>query len=345
MSFARWYPSITTLRNGDKLVLGGVGVRAITTPEVFSPKSGWRQLSAIKVGQEKGEWYYPRSFLGSDGAVKLIQQNGVIYSIQTPGLGHVEDASARVSPGGYWYPTTMFAPFMVLTVRNGQKAQVVNTSEFPPRVTNAPNLNFERKWGNATVLADGRILVTGGSEVDNQLVNVVYQSEIFNPPSNTWMLGAFAAKPRLYHSATLLLPDGSVLTGGGGAPGPVKNLNAEIYYPSYLYAKDGSGSPAPRPTIVSAPTTVKLGQTFTITMGSNDQIGKFNLLRLGSATHSYNAEQRLVPVPFTQTGATVTGKLDSAPERLPPGYYMIFVFNKNDVPAVAKIISVPQAVW
>ena len=51
-------------------------------------------------------------------------------------------------------------------------------------------------------------------------------------------------KDRLYHSTSLLLPDGSVLTAGGGAPGPVTNLNAEIYYPPYLFKKDGSGQPA-----------------------------------------------------------------------------------------------------
>jgi hypothetical protein len=239
----------------------------------------------------------------------------------------------------------MFSPFNVLRIGGGQRAQVVDISVSPPVVTNVPNLSYDRLWGNATLLPDGEILVTGGSGVDtsqiNELINVVYQAEIFNPVSGTWTLDASAAIPRLYHSAALLLPDGSVLTGGGGAPGPVNELNAEIYYPAFLYLKDGSGNPAPRPTIVFAPRLLNLGQNFSVTMGSTDQISAVNLVGVGSNTHSFNPEQRLIPVPFTQSGSTVTGSVDPSPEKIPPGYYMLFVFNTNGVPSVAKMISVP----
>jgi hypothetical protein len=127
----------------------------------------------------------------------------------------------------------------VLTVRAGQRAQVVDISSFLPVVTDVPNLNYDRIWGNATLLPDGEILVlvTGGSGVPNDLTNVAYQAESFNPSTGTWTLGASAAIPRLYHSSALLLRDGSVLTGGGVAPGPVNELNAEIYYPTYLFAQ------------------------------------------------------------------------------------------------------------
>ncbi len=46
-------------------------------------------------------------------------------------------------------------------------------------------------------------------------------------------------KPRLYHGNALLLPDATVLVFGGGAPAPTGvagNLNAEIYYPPYLFS-------------------------------------------------------------------------------------------------------------
>ena len=54
---------------------------------------------------------------------------------------------------------------------------------------------------------------------------------------------------RLYHSTSLLLPDATVITMGGGTPGPETNLNAEIYYPPYLFNDDGTA--AARPTITS----------------------------------------------------------------------------------------------
>jgi hypothetical protein len=251
----------------------------------------------------------------------------------------------------------MFSPFSVLTERLNKVVQVVDLSSSTPGL-NSPcstppcYLNYDRIWGNATVLVDGEVLVSGGSANSNQIYDSsgndvdAYQVEIYNPnPPGTWTLGDSAPQPRRYHSATLLLPDGSVLTGGGGVPGPVNELNVEIYYLAYLYLKDGSGNPAPRPTIVSAPSTLKLGQTFSVTVGHNDQIGAVNLIRLGFATHSFNPEQRLIPVvPFSQIGHTVTGTVDSAPEKIPPGYYMLFVLNTAGVPAVAKIVAVPQAV-
>ncbi|MGB8899874.1 MAG: galactose oxidase-like domain-containing protein [Methylocella sp.] len=328
MTYPRWYPSIISLRNGDKLVLGGEISPGVgePTPEVYHPASGWRTLPGISIGDETFPyWYYPRGFLGPDGGVTLLQHNGKIFKITTTGAGTIQDTGSLMAPGMVSYPSVMFAPFKVLTVRAGQRAQIVDISTSPPLVTNAANLNYDRIWGNATLLPDGEILVTGGSGVDDALTSVVYQAEIFNPVSGTWTLGASAAIPRLYHSAALLLPDGSVLTGGGGAPGPVNELNAEIYYPAYLYLKDGSGNPAPRPAIVAAPARLTLGQNFWITVGSNDQISIINLIRVGTSSHSFNPEQRLIPVPFTQNGTTVKGSVDPAPEKIPPGYYMLFV--------------------
>jgi hypothetical protein len=290
MNFPRWYPSITTLRNGDKLVLGGSSSPNVgePTPEFFHPASAvWTTLPGISIsnGSDGGEWYYPRGFVGFDGAVIVLQHgngsNAKIFRLTTGGAGTMQDTGSLTAPGFFYYPSVMFAPFKMLRVGVGQRAQVVDISSNPPVVTDVANLNYDRIWGNATLLPDGEVLVSGGSGVKNQLTNVAYQVELFNPASGTWTLGASAAIPRLYHSAALLLPDGSVLTGGGGAPGPVNELNAEIYYPAYLYLKDGSGNPAPRPTIVSAPGELKLGKKFSVTVGSTDQIGFVNLVRVG----------------------------------------------------------------
>jgi Domain of unknown function (DUF1929) len=270
-----------------------------------------------------------------------------------------ERAVARMADGprASHYPSAMFSAFSVSTVRSNKLVQVVDLSSSKSGVNGpcsmpACHLNYDRMWGNATVLADGKVLVSGGSAIDNHIYDSsgndvdAYQVEIYNPnpPPGTWTLGDSASQPRLYHSAALLLPDGSVLTGGGGAPGPVNELNVEIYYPAYLYLNDRSGNPAPRPTIVSAPSKLRLGQTFSVTVGSNDQIGAVNLIRVGFSTHSFNPEQRLIHVPFSQSGQTVTGKVKPAPEKIPPGYYMLFVLNTAGVPAVAKIVAVPQAV-
>src|ERR1700736_4538627 len=83
MTYPRWYPSMTTLPNGDKLVLGGtVNSNAtpevgVPTPEVYSATYGWRTVPGISI--DPNEWYYPRGFVGPDGAVYVLQQNGIIF--------------------------------------------------------------------------------------------------------------------------------------------------------------------------------------------------------------------------------------------------------------------------
>ena len=77
-----------------------------------------------------------------------------------------------------------------------------------------------------------------------------------------------------------------------------------------------------------------------MTVGANDKISMINLIRVGADTHDFNPEQRLIPVPFTQSGTQITATLSASPELAPPGYYMLFVFNTAGVPAVAKIISI-----
>ena len=108
-----------------------------------------------------------------------------------------------------------------------------------------PQLQYGRHWGNATVMADGRVFVSGGSAVNNAATGVAYTSEIFDPATSSWSTGPTATRMRLYHSGSLLLPDATVITMGGGTPGPETNLNAEIYYPPYLFNSDGTAGHAP----------------------------------------------------------------------------------------------------
>lgn len=115
-----------------------------------------------------------------------------------------------------------------------------------------------------------------------------YAAAIWDPATGQWTLGASAVKPRLYHSIALLLPDGSVLTGAGGAPGPVKNLNAEMYYPGYLY--DGSGQPATRPSLVAAPDLLRLqlNPQFAATVASATPISRVTFVHTGAVTHTFD---------------------------------------------------------
>jgi Galactose oxidase-like, Early set domain len=207
-------------------------------------------------------------------------------------------------------------------------------------ITPTADIDQVRHWSNATVMADGKVLVTGGSAVANTLTGVAYAAEIWDPATGQWTLGAKAEKTRLYHSIAMLLPDGSVLTGAGGAPGPVKNLNMEIYHPPYLY--DASGQPAARPSLLDAPGVVQLSLNpqFAVTLGGADPISRVTLLHTGAVTHAFDSGQRFLQPGFTQNGQTLTITLPTDPNVVVPGYYMLFVFNQAGVPSVARIVQV-----
>jgi hypothetical protein len=64
------------------------------------------------------------------------------------------------------------------------------------------------------------------------------------------------------------------------------------------------------------------------------------LVRPGSATHSNDPDQRLVDVPFTQTGTTVNTALDANPNLTPPGWYMLFGVDAAGTPSVATWVHV-----
>lgn len=357
MLYPRWYPSVVPLADGTALIVGGIGhqtdpdptvQRGVTVPELYRPSTG---LTALPGADNGGtvDWYYPRVFVGSGGAIYNFDTNGAIATYSTDGAGGFQTLgiSLPVSLGDE--PTVMFAPGQLLSIRAADTisdttqthlVEIVDITGDQPVVRQVDSVPGGRQWANATVLADGKVFVNGGSGEDNQLIRVSYDSYIWDPATGAWTLGDTAKNFRLYHSTALLLPDGSVLTGGGGSPGPVNNLNAEIYYPPYLYSNDGSGSPAPRPTIVSATALVKAGQQMSLTMDTTDPVNRVTLLRMGAVTHSNNVQQRFFDLPFSQSGNSVTAQLPSNGNDLLPGYYMIFAFSAGGAPSVAQVTQV-----
>jgi YVTN family beta-propeller protein len=336
MNRARWYSSTTTLMNGEIYVQGGAG--GSDRPEVRQTDGTFRLLSSVDTSAMS--WMYPRNWIAPDGRIFGFDGGIRMYYIDPAGTGAL--TAAGTIPGaetGNSNGSAMFRPGRILQLAsNSNAATVIDLNSGNPVRTATEAANTQRILGSSSVMADGRVLATGGSLEWNVMNGVSYSADVWDPVSGQWVIGPLAVKARLYHSVSLLLPDASVLVAGGGAPGPQNNTNAEIYYPSYLF--DSNGNRAPRPTLNTAPTVVEPGTSFGVQTGVGT-ISRVTLVRSGSASHTWNSDQRFVDLPFTTEAAqTLRVHMPARVTDTPPGFYMLFVFDANGVPSVAKIVRV-----
>jgi hypothetical protein len=219
-------------------------------------------------------------------------------------------------------------------------AAVIDISGATPIYKKMPSMPLSLHWANATVLADGNVVVTGGSGLENDYNSRNIYALLWKADTGNWTRGAYSTPSiaRLYHSIALLLPDGSVLCGGGGAPGPQTNLNVEIYYPPYLFTN--SGAVAPRPAITSGPGRIAYGQQFSVGVNSAGAVQQVTFIKTGSVTHSNNFEQRFMSLPFTAAAGGLAVQAPSSAALAPPGNYLLFVINNQGVPSVAEIVQI-----
>jgi len=198
---------------------------------------------------------------------------------------------------------------------------------------------FPRAYHNLTLLPDGQVLVTGGGDTTDAvgLDGAIGPAELWSPVTKSWTTLAAMQTPRLYHSIALLLPDGRVLVGGGGRfNGPAAatdQTSIEIFSPPYLFK-------GARPVITTAPATTSYGATMMVPTPDAARIESVALVKPGSVTHSFNADQRYVPLSFTASGTALTVHAPANANLAPPGYYMLFIVDTNGIPSVAKFVRI-----
>jgi YVTN family beta-propeller protein len=342
MNSPRWYSSSTVLLNGEVYIQGGSGGE--DHPEVRQLDGSFRLLTNANTSSYAR--LFPRNFMAPDGRIFGFDSNGKMYFVDPAGTGSL--SSVGQFPSGYagWQSSpSMFRPGKILQMgANSNGALVIDINGPIPAYTPTAPMSSQRRWVNNTLLPDGKVLATGGSRVDNELTDVNNSAEIWDPDTGTWQVGSSGAKPRLYHSSGLLLPDASVLVSGGGAPGPeigpgqqLTNTNAEIYYPPYLYAADGSF--APRPEIVSAPTVAEVGDNLNI-IAASDDVARVTLVKTGSTTHSFNMDQRFLELPFVAASTQINAQLPTRTTDTPPGFYQLFLLNAAGVPSHARMLRI-----
>lgn len=342
------------------------------TPEIYKPGTGWTSLGGARSRDAFGPDYlrasYPRAWVAPNGKIFGISAE-TLWSLDVHAntgtgaitvLGKFKTPASTTAPVnvGATSSAVMYAPGKILQVGgngyfNGDgypasnKASLIDINGATPVVTETAAMALPRRYVNTVVLPDGKVLATGGTKLGNNGgADAVYAAEIWNPATGTWTTGASAAQIRVYHSATLLLPNGTVLSTGGGAPGPVNNLNAEVYYPPYLFTTVGGAAQlAPRPALIGiSAKSFNAGGTVVLQMSDSTAMARLVLIANGTVTHSFNNGQRFIELAFTQSGDMLTATLPASANVVPPGYYQLAVLNANGVPSVATTVAIGMSV-
>src|SRR3569623_463447 len=311
-------------------------------PDVYQANGTWRVLSTASLYLP----YYPMNFVTPTGTVFAAGPAQTTYFLDPNGTGHWTGGPSRLYGSRDYGSAVMYGVGKIFMVGGGDppmaSAEVIDISTGTGAWRSVASMAVARRQSNATILADGKVLVTGGTTAtgfNSPPTNAaVLAAELWDPVTEQWKTLARMTHYRVYHSTALLLPDGRVLSVGSGAPaatGLTDDFTAEIFPPPYLYFV--VGSLATRPAITSAPTSEAYNQQFTIQMAAATTVSRVSWISLGSVTHSYNENQRAMKLTFTGSGTTALTVTAPARAALaPPGYYMLFILNGQGVPSVAK---------
>jgi Galactose oxidase-like, Early set domain/Bacterial Ig domain len=353
MAHGRWYPTATVLGDGRVMTFSGTRETGDTNTavELYTPGTGWS-------AESPAGWtppLYPRLHLLPSGSV-LYSGSGTGSRTFNPATRTWSKVIATTNYAGTRkYGTSVLLPLTpangyqprVIIMGGGNPAtattEIIDMSAATPKWQFGPPMSQPRIEMNATILPNGKVLALGGSTNDEVVSTASLNADLFDPVTNTFSSAGANAFPRLYHSASLLLPDATVLLTGGNPARGKYEPHTEIYSPAYLF--NANGTPALRPTIAGvAPGTLTYGGTFQLQTPDAANISSVVLVRPGAPTHAFDMEQRLVGLSYT-VGAGVLNV--SAPPNgniAPPGYYMLFVVNAAGVPSVASFVLVSATV-
>ena len=363
-SGGRWYPTTIAMADGD--IFTAIGTASLQRyPEVWSPDSGWQIKNGIDFNAMVLDDYFSSGTHGESRwwPILHVAPNGQIFhSGPTPKMHYIDPAGngAYQQVGAEftdWYhkhgTSIMYAEGRILTAggwiagNNGtstDQAFTIDLNQPTPQVTLTQPMNFARKFHNGVMLPNGEVLIIGGNTSGQKFSDngAILATEIWNPETGQWRVGASMVTPRNYHSISLLLTDGRVLAAGSGYCagnafcGGSSHRDGEVYSPPYLF--DDSGNLAARPAISSAPPRVASGEV--VRVNASTGIDRFTMVKMSSTTHGMNTDVRFIEVDF-QTISPGVYDLSAHANRnvLTPGYWMLFALDANGVPSVAHVFQ------
>lgn len=229
------------LPNGKVLIIGGFKwyideknikrAKLIKTVELYNPLTKVFKI----VGNTKIDHYGDKLILLKQGKVLIAggRLNAEIYDYKA----HNSKLTAKISTDKNKSDYSLGTPILLknrdhilfLDSRylglNSPNAHLyrVNKNEFKK----LNSMNYSRSNFTATLLKNGKVLITGGYSGHNIASKVLKNSEVYNPKNETFIKHSNMNFKRESHNATLL-KNGNVLVTGGSS-GKKKYKKSEIY--------------------------------------------------------------------------------------------------------------------
>lgn len=324
------------------------------------------------------EWNYPRTFLASDGNVFGISYNkmwvmekkdneynnikkvGEIPLVSRAGVsGEIVDKNPNTGENqrlklltigasvGSQNSTIMIDKDKLITFGGRQfgtqfsSSNHVNSIDISdtlnPIIKPLRSMNSPRADADATILPNGEILINGGQAFTDKEFSI-FTPEIYQPANDTWRTLSDSKFRRNYHSTSLLLPNGTILTAGGDL------WNAEIFYPPYFFKKNqktGKTEFAKRPEILQIEKKIVNRSNFLIKTKNTEKISKISLISTGSTTHAQSSELKFRFLDFEKINQNeLSVSIDKNRNSIQSGTYLIFLINEKGVPSEGKVVFV-----
>jgi hypothetical protein len=272
MADGRWYPTGTVLPSGRVMAISGKDSAGKTnkTVEIYDPATNlWSAAGAAFASVQ----VFPRQHVLPNGKVfesgwnPDTQMWDPVTHVWTPvattqyGLDRTYGTSVLLplTPANGFKPTVIIMGGGPSTSKITATTETIDLSAPAPAWVFGPSMIAPRIEMNATLLPNGKVLVSGGSGADENASTAVLNAELYDPGTNTFAPAGIMAYARLYHSNTILLPDATVLALGSNPIRGDYEGHMEIYSPPYLFTS--TGTPATRPVMSSVPTNITYGKT------------------------------------------------------------------------------------
>jgi len=342
-------------------------MRILPNGRIYSPRIGWDhgdEAVLLSLGEgDQAQWQDaqgPNAF-HENGDVTFHVDDTVSppRAVMRAYAGGIVDARGLDSECGANHPDPDCAEGEAPEHNLVEQVDLTQAGDAPLQWESLASMKHARANVSVVVLPDGKAWAVGGQvggqwndaeQGNDYVIEYIYETEMYDPATDTWSPTKALMHPRQYHHTATLLPDGRVLVTGGQDPtragkllgGKERDIRSyEIYSPPYLFAEDGSARE--RPSISTDPIAARYGETMElpVQLAEGRDITRVVMLSPNSETH-HTGTGRAIELPFEQGTDSLSITAPSTNTVAPPGFYMLFVVDAAGTPSVAKFVQVGE---